>query len=232
MKSNTGAVTTNTRESIVNAIQTFFDAEVLGYYCINQYTISDVKDEETKLYKRSMSIGGFSFNTRLGVLYNDMKSRCLVGGSVQRNSPHYLGTTMCDEWLGEDGFDNFAQWASTQIGMYQVDERGCLFELDKDLLGNGSKHYSPDTCTLLSKAINVALAANGSKGYRKTSSGKYQVQISKFGKIVHIGMYDTIKEASAAYRKARRAYIRELAKKYKNQLSIKASEALMSFKQA
>jgi hypothetical protein len=219
-----------TREAIVTAIQTFFDAELLGYYPINQRTISDIKDQDTKLYKRSIYIGGHQFHTRLGRLYDSMKKRCLVGGSCQRNQSYYLGTTMCDEW--SDSFDSFAEWASTQIGMYQVDDHNQLFEIDKDLLGNGSKHYSPNTCTMLPKAINMALTANGSKGYRKTSSGKYSARITRYGKKVSIGTFDTEKQASAAYKKARRAYIRELAKKYKHQLSVVAYDALMSYKQA
>lgn len=225
MKTNT-----QTREAVVNAIQVFYDNEVLGYYPINQNCISDVKDDEKKLYKRSINVGGYVFKTRLGALYNDMKSRCLIGGSVQKNSPHYLGTTMCDEWARS--FDSFASWASTQIGMYQVDEMGNLFEIDKDLLGEGMKHYSPSTCTMLPKALNVALATNDSVGYYKTSSGKYQVKVGKFGKSVHIGVYDTEKKAKAAYRKARKAYIRELAKNYCHQLSIETYNALMAYKQA
>lgn len=218
-----------TREAIVAAIQTFFDAELLGYYPINQRCISDIKDEDTNLYKKSITIDGHQFHTRLGVLYNNMKSRCLVGGSAQKSHPYYIGTTMCEEWAN---FDNFSGWASTQIGFYQVDERGQLFELDSDLLSTGSKYYSPETSTMLPRAINVALTTKGSKGYTKTSSGKYQVQINKYGKKVSIGTFDTIKQASAAYKKARRTYIRELAQKYKHQLSVVAYDALMSYKQA
>jgi hypothetical protein len=225
MKTNT-----QTREAVVNTIQVFYDNEVLGYYPINQNTVSDIKDDDSQLYKRSINIGGYVFKTRLGALYNDMKSRCLIGGSVQKNSPHYLGTTMCNEWA--NSFDSFVGWASTQIGMYQVDEMGNLFELDKDLLGGGKKHYSPRACTMLPKALNVALATNDSVGYYKTSSGKYQVKLSKFGKSVYVGLYDNKKKAKSTYRKARKAYIKELAVKYKHQLSIVAYESLMSYKQA
>lgn len=220
-----------TREAVINEIQMLYDNRVLSCHPINTSTISDTINQESRLWMRGVNIEGYHFHTRLGMLYKNMKDRCLVGGSKQKNQPYYANTTMCDEWLGVDGFDNFAQWASTQGNMYQVDERGQLFELDKDLLGGNKKQYSFDTCTMLPKAINVALAANGSKGYHKTSSGNYSVRLNKYGKSVHIGTFDTEKEAKASYRKARKQYIRELAKKYKHQLSIEAYEALMRYKQ-
>ena len=222
-------MTTATRAQIVQAINTLHDAGVLGYRCINDSTVTDIKNDEGR-YIRSIYIGDFQFHTRLSVVYNNMKSRCKVGGAIQRNQPYYANTTMCDEWLGVDGFDNFAEWCQHQIGFYQED-RGQLFELDKDLLGGDSKHYSPDTCTMLPNAVNVAIKGKAKRGYVEVS-GKFKAQITKYGVLQHIGTFDTAKEATKAYRKARRAYIRELAEKYRHQLSIAAYDGLMSFKQA
>ncbi|MBC3879346.1 hypothetical protein H8K38_16165 [Undibacterium sp. FT79W] len=223
-------MTAITRKAIAQAIQTFYDAEVLGYYPINLSTVSDIKDEETKLYKRSVTIGGFAFHTRLGLIYQNMKSRCLVGGSLQRNQPHYAGATICKEWA--DSFDAFAEWAASQIGMYQVDERGELFHLDSDLLLEGGvKIYSPETCCFLPRAINVALTGRGSKGYYKTTSGKYQVKISKYGKSVCIGLFDEERQAIRAHKRARKAYIKALAKQYQHQLPFAVYDALLAYKQ-
>lgn len=50
-------------------------------------------------------------NSRLYTIYNDMKHR-----TQNPNDPafkHYgkRGITICDEWLGEDGFSNFVEWS-------------------------------------------------------------------------------------------------------------------------
>ena len=49
------------------------------------------------------------------------------------------------------------------------------------------------------------------------------------GKIIHLGHFKTIEEASFAYQKARKEYIKTLAEKYKNELPEQVYQALINY---
>ena len=74
--------------------------------------------------------------TRIYHAYHNMKKRC-----YNPNSDHYKwyggeNKGICDEWMGEDGFKNFAEWSFAN---------GYTDELTIDRIDN-SKGYSPDNC--------------------------------------------------------------------------------------
>lgn len=73
---------------------------------------------------------------------------------VKSKSGIYSDATIDDEFLD---FDNWVSWAEKQDGFMCEDEHGMLFHLDKDLLGNGDKHYSPENCCFLPNCINGAV---------------------------------------------------------------------------
>ena len=60
--------------------------------------------------------------------------------------PTYIGCTVCDEWLY---FSNFKKW-------YDENYREG-FDLDKDILIEGNKIYSPETCRFVPQYINKIL---------------------------------------------------------------------------
>lgn len=62
------------------------------------------------------------------------------------NNPSYIGTTVCDEWKY---FSNFKAWVDSQPNK---NWRNC--HLDKDVLVEGNKHYSPDTCAFVTPKCN------------------------------------------------------------------------------
>lgn len=90
------------------------------------------------------------------VTWKDMMKRC-YSKSYQKKSPTYKGCKVCREWLS---FMNFHSWAKSRIG---VDLDGSKLHLDKDLLKEGNKVYSPHTCTFVSVKINNFLLSGGSK---------------------------------------------------------------------
>ena len=55
---------------------------------------------------------------------------------------------VCEEWYN---YIAFAKWYESQ---YQVD-KSCHYELDKDLFGGEAHIYSPDTCCLIPKTMNL-----------------------------------------------------------------------------
>lgn len=89
---------------------------------------------------------------------------------IQRTKPkywlthtHYTGTTCSDLFSSWDGYKG---WYDNQFNSGFTDDEGKPFELDKDLLTNGSRHYSEYTCCFLPRAINIGLR-NKSKNLLK-----------------------------------------------------------------
>lgn len=74
--------------------------------------------------------------------WQSMLVRC-YNTKYQTRQPTYIGCTVCDEWLI---FSNFKKWMEKQ------DWEGK--ELDKDLLSEGNKVYSQDTCVFVDKMTN------------------------------------------------------------------------------
>lgn len=79
--------------------------------------------------------------TRLYQIYCGMKERC--NNQNYKSYKHYggRGITICPEWLGKHGFENFAKWAYS-TGYDENAEHGeCTIER-KDVNGN----YCPENC--------------------------------------------------------------------------------------
>lgn len=89
---------------------------------------------------------------------------------VYKKQPNYIGTEVCSEWLY---FMNFREWALPKI------QDG--FELDKDILVQGNKVYSPDTCLFVPKWVNSFIASakpNIRVRYKNTSNPEYLARTS------------------------------------------------------
>ena len=121
--------------------------------------------------------------------------------------PTYVGVTVCDDWLR---FSGFKSW------MMEQDWEGK--QLDKDILIPENKIYAPDRCLFVTQEINKLLNdyAEGRGKYPKgvswdTVHKRYQVKLCMRGTLKHIGNYDTVEEASRAYRDAKSSHVREIA---------------------
>ena len=62
------------------------------------------------LYKEKMKTHGIC-NTRLAHIWYGMKQRCFCKTSPAYENYGGRGITICNEWIGEDGFINFREWA-------------------------------------------------------------------------------------------------------------------------
>ena len=82
--------------------------------------------------------------TRLYSIYTDMKQRC-----YNPNNQHYpwygaKGITICDEWLGDNGLQNFFDWALN----HGYNENLTIDRLESD------KGYSPENCQWITSSLN------------------------------------------------------------------------------
>jgi hypothetical protein len=75
-----------------------------------------------------------------------MLARC-YSKEFQKTKSTYIGCSVCEEWLL---FSNFKQWMEAQDWIGK--------ELDKDILFEGNKVYSPETCVFVSSKTNTFMS--------------------------------------------------------------------------
>ena len=169
-------------------------------------------------------IGNYGSKTHNKIYYtwNAMLSRC-YSERYQEKYPTYKDVTVYEEWYN---FQNFAKWFEEN---YKED-----FQLDKDILQKGNKIYSPETCCFVPQEINILLTKskgtidNLPMGISKHGN-KFQAQITMNGNLVYLGAFDTIEEAFIVYKTAKEEYIKEIASRYKNQITRHVYQALINY---
>jgi hypothetical protein len=143
--------------------------------------------------------------------WSDALRRC-YSEKYQAKSPTYVGCSVDPDWLY---LSNFIKWVDSQPNR---DWQNC--QLDKDLLVEDNKHYSPDTCVFISKGLNVFIVDRGA------ARGKYLIGVSwhkAAGKFVaqcnnpfktrahYIGCFNTELEAHKAWQERKHLYACQLA---------------------
>lgn len=157
--------------------------------------------------------------------YGSIRSRC--GDTTDKD---YIGacyddTTMCQEWL--DDPKTFIKWYFEHY--YEVE--GESMAVDKDLFGNGSNMYSPETCCILPQGLN-SFIANCKRHYfgddkenalpigvSRTRDGYYgKIVLSSTGKEIRLSEWDTPEEAFAEYKVMKQADIKLVAAQYRDKI--------------
>jgi len=115
--------------------------------------------------------------------------------------PSYIGCSVDPKW---HNYQVFAEWFYLN---YKDD-----WVLDKDLLIKGNKIYGEDNCIFIPARLNTFLSnkqrsnTTGEIGVCVNKKGnKFRVGLSDVltGKSIYIGSFNTIEEASNAYKEAR-----------------------------
>ena len=145
------------------------------------------------------------------IVWSSMLHRCyspLQHLDLSRN-PTYDNCEVCEEWFS---FKNFETWFNENY------REG--YSLDKDILTEGNHLYSPETCCFVPPSLNTAVISRQTKGtYLPTGVSKvkpdtYQVIMKRRGKPKRIGTFHDVTVAAEAYRKAKQAYVREIAEQF------------------
>ncbi len=138
----------------------------------------------------------------------DILKRC-YSDKYQKRRPTYKDCTVSDEWLT---FSNFKTWMSTQ------DWQGK--QIDKDLLVEGNKVYSPETCVFVSGMVNSFTTDRGAARGEwligvcwNKRDGKFQARCRNpfTKKLEYLGCFDCEQEAHNAWRKRKLELAHELA---------------------
>lgn len=127
----------------------------------------------------------------------------------------YRDCDMSPEW---HNFDSFCAWFVENY-WNAGNERMCV---DKDILHKNNKLYSASTCCIVPHRINMLFVKNDEQrgelpiGVRKHKNARrYSTVMSKDGKQVYLGQYDTPQQAYEKYKYEKEKYIKQVADEYK-----------------
>ena len=213
----------------------FIDTGYISYNLILSNILKgEVKDLLVKNIIGVGYLGGTKYDTRYKIgnfkpyeTWKGMLTRC-YSEEQKKLQPAYKDSTCCESW---HNFQVFAKWCSDNM----PPDDSYSYQLDKDILHKGNKVYSPDFCCLVPPRINKMLeksdAARGDLplGVRVRPSGRVGDYIVKSGKQCHLGMFDTIEEAFAVYRKEKLTIITEAVDEYKSGLLPHVQVALLNY---
>lgn len=122
--------------------------------------------------------------------YIDIKSRCLNPNSCNYKYYGGRGISICEEWLGENGYKNFKEWSL---------KNGYSSELSIDRINNDG-NYEPSNCRWTTRSVqNTTMRHKNTSGYIgicKHSDGKHwygRVKVDK--KCYYTGMSLDVNEA-------------------------------------
>ncbi|MFV8462605.1 hypothetical protein ACNO7T_15720 [Vibrio campbellii] len=168
--------------------------------------------------KRNKLVFGIGTNDYAGVVkdangkhipsyrkWKDMLKRCYSEKYLQEY-PTYRGCSVCPEWLY---FSNFKDWYDENV------IEG--FQVDKDLLIESNKVYSPETCLFVSRRLNTLFTdSRNSRGLYPQGVGwmeecnKFRTHLKRYGKQKHLGVFTDTRNAFEAYLIAKAEYAIEV----------------------
>lgn len=164
--------------------------------------------------------------TRVYETWRRMIARCYCP-KLRSQQTAYSDCSVDSDWLD---FQVFAEW-------FESHEHGKTdYQLDKDILVNGNRVYSADTCCLVPRQLNNLLVSRhtGEEPYPQgvyfqKALNKFSSRVSINGKKKHLGCFLTADEAYMAYVLAKEAYVKEKALEWRDRIDSRAFEALMAW---
>lgn len=155
--------------------------------------------------------------------WRDMLKRCY--DRDYKRSSSYIDCTVCEQW---HKYSAFLSWFDANY----IDG----WQLDKDILEDGNREYSPNKCCFVPKEINIIFTSHLNHE-RELPLGvsfiprlnKYRADVSIDGKSTYLGLYSDVNNAFLAYKKAKESYIKTLAERYKDKLNNNVYKTLINY---
>jgi len=122
----------------------------------------------------------------------------------------YKNCVVSDEWKN---YSNFYKWYKENL--YECSDE---LEVDKDILSEGKKIYSKETCILIPKKINRFCQTSNCLDYYITCNKMWSTWIHYKTKHVHIGTFESFEDAKKEFLKYKNKIYQELVEKYKEEL--------------
>lgn len=167
-----------------------------------------------------MFIDGTHIHTDEYVSWYNMICRCYK----DKRATAYKDCEVCSEWLN---FQNYAEWYSDNF--YDIGEG--RMHIDKDILIEGNRVYSPDTCIFVPQRINMIFMKKNRNtdsdlptginrcvnGFRSTYNGK------------SLGVSKTLEEAIDKYNIQKRLHIKQQVEEYRERMPPRICDILLSW---
>ncbi len=160
-------------------------------------------------YITKLQVDGKTLMCPFYIKWRNMIERC-YSDKFQKIQPTYKGCSVCKEWLI---FSSFKSWMIKQDWQDK--------QLDKDILIQGNKTYSPETCLFVTRQVNMLL--NDSERHRGDFSlgVVYDKSLGKLkatcrdanGKSKHLGVFDSESKAHETYKEFKYSVIKSIANK-------------------
>lgn len=158
-----------------------------------------INDSETRIGWKDEN--GNQIRCPVYTRWKDMLQRC-YSPKRQEKYPTYIGCSVCEEWLT---FSNFKAWLTAHPNWG-------ILQLDKDILDPENKIYSPETCVMVPREVNVFIIDRGAKRGElpigvslDKRANKYQTRCGNpfTGKAEYLGLF-TCSEAAHLTWKAKK----------------------------
>lgn len=142
------------------------------------------------------------------VIWKGMLRRCYLSDEKHPTFKAYKDCSVCEEWKY---FSKFKEW----FDEHYVEG----YELDKDILVQGNKIYSPAACCFVPTEINTLVTSKKGKYKRGVgvSRGRFISRYHTKEGVVHLGVFDSEAEAHEAYKKAKKDHINRVATIFYNE---------------
>lgn len=163
----------------------------------------------------SFNMDGVCYMHPSFIRWNQLWNRCTT-------SKKAYTSTVCNEWKS---FREYLKWDLPQVEEFR---RLHIFEslrCDKDCLGGDNRHYSPNTCILVTSKINNLLKV-GKGVYRRPSGSYYSSCHDIYGNKNRIGPFTNQVDTRIAYLETKSQVIFRYSKVV---LPKKVQEALRSY---
>jgi hypothetical protein len=160
-------------------------------------------------------------------IWTKMIQRC-YDEKTQEEHPTYKNCTVIKEW---HNFQVFGKWYNKT---YEKDFSK-NYQLDKDILVKGNKIYSPETCALVPREINIIFTTRENSqlpqgvSFNK-SKQRFEANVGIHGRQIYLGTFNTIEEAFQVYKTAKESYIKEVAEIWKNKITEDTYNAMINHK--
>lgn len=126
---------------------------------------------------------GWKTKHELYSTYSQMKERCYNPNSINYSRYGGRGISICDRWLGDDGFKNFIE---------DMGDRPKKHTLDRI---DNNKNYSPENCRWSSYFIQNANRSNNNEYVGISYLNNKWVGSLRYGKNIHQKTFKTREEA-------------------------------------
>lgn len=171
-------------------------------------------------------------HTKVYTKWHSMIRRC-YSSTFHKTNPAYIGVTVQPSWLI---FSNLKRDVEN-LPFFSCCETD-NYELDKDILADGSRMYKLETISFVPKEINTTLVkdirSGKYKGYAVNQHGNYSVsthgELDAIRKELGLKYSHRNKEdATSVYKQSKAERMRRLAEKYKGMVDDRVYEKLQNY---